>query len=188
MTQLPAEGRQGPAPDWPLPVDRELRSAIEAAEVNVALLEGELAQCEDADLKSKLRRDFRRAAAALEVAKSDLLITEDQELTLWATLWKLPQAVAWEKRSGKYLNEVAQYVRWKVRGELGDLKASKEARLLSKELGLTPASLLHLRWEIVADELAERRGEPDPEPEPVKRAPAKRSAKKPDPRSALRLA
>ncbi|PBO23035.1 hypothetical protein CLM85_18600, partial [Streptomyces albidoflavus] len=53
--------------------------------------------------------------------------------------------------------EVAQYVRWKVRAELGDLDASKEARQLADRLGLSPLAMLRLRWEIAADEVSEQR-------------------------------
>ncbi|WP_074848216.1 hypothetical protein [Gordonia westfalica] len=41
--------------------------------------------------------------------------------------------------------EVAQYVRWKVRAEQGDLKAAAEARQLSDRLGLNPLALMRLR-------------------------------------------
>lgn len=78
------------------------------------------------------------------------------EAELWAELWTTPQAVAWEQLG--YTREVAQYVRWKVLGELGDLDAAKEARQLSDRLGLTPLALLRLRWEIDAlDEVHEAR-------------------------------
>ena len=53
------------------------------------------------------------------------------EAELWKELWRLPQAVAWEQIG--YTREVAQYVRWKVRGELGELEAAKEAPRLRFE-------------------------------------------------------
>lgn len=181
--QLPAEGRKGPAPAWPLPADRDLRGSVDMAETEVALLDDEVAR-EDGEGAPQLRRDLRRARARLEVAMSDLRISEEQELALWRTLWALPQAVAWQRLG--YLNEVAQYVRWKVRAELGELQASRESRMIGDRLGLTPASMLHLRWEIVADELAEKRDEP-PTTTARRRAPAKKAAgKKVDPRVVLK--
>jgi hypothetical protein len=105
--QLPAAGRTGKTPAWPLPK-------------------------EDAPLDALERK-------------------------LWAELWRLPQAIAWERFG--YGREVAQYVRWKVRAELGSLDASKEARQLSDRLGLSPLALRRLEWEIVPDELAVKREE-----------------------------
>lgn len=187
MTQLPAEGRRGKPPAWPLPADRDLRAALDLAETEAGLIEDEIAH-QDGEADPALRRDLRRALARAEVAEADLRITAAEELKLWATLWALPQAVAWERLG--YLNEVAQYVRWKVRAELGELQASKESRYIGDRLGLTPASMLHLRWEIVSDELADRRGDPPPPTSASRRrAPAKKSSRRkpPDPRAALSM-
>lgn len=184
--KLPAEGRKGPVPSWPLPPDQRLRAEVDMAETEAALLETEIAGVDDLDERAKLRRGLRRLLARAEVARSDLLISEKSELALWKVLWALPQAVAWERFG--YLNEVAQYVRWKTRAELGEMAASKESRLLSKELGLTPASMVHLHWEISTDELAEKRGDPAEQPTTRRRSPAKKAAAAEDPRNALRLA
>jgi hypothetical protein len=79
------------------------------------------------------------------------------ERSLWAELWALPQAVMWEQlHCGR---EVAQYVRWKVKAEAGSLDAAKEARQLGDRLGMTPLALLRLRWEVPADEVAQKRSE-----------------------------
>ena len=51
----------------------------------------------------------------------------------------MPQAVMWEESSAG--REVAQYVRWKIRGEQGDLESAKEARMLSDRLGLNPLAV-----------------------------------------------
>ncbi|SDT85163.1 hypothetical protein SAMN04488548_1162 [Gordonia westfalica] len=51
--------------------------------------------------------------------------------------------VIWEESHTH--REVAQYVRWKVRAEQGDLKAAAEARQLSDRLGLNPLALMRLR-------------------------------------------
>lgn len=107
---LPAEGRVGSAPDWPLPASVKHR-----VDPGLVVLEAEL----------------------------------------WAEVWSTPQATAWERL--RWTRDVAQYVRWKVQGELGDLDAAKEARQLSDRLGLTPLALLRLGWTISEDEIAERR-------------------------------
>jgi len=114
--QLPAEGRAGPPPPWPL---------------------------------------TGRAPA------------------LWTGLWATPQAAAWERL--QWTRVVARYVRilvWCENPKTMTAALLSEARQLEDRLGLSPMSMLRLRWEVATDELAEKR-EPD--------APAK-------PRRALRIA
>jgi hypothetical protein len=53
---------------------------------------------------------------------------------------------------------VAQYVRHKVLGELGDINDAKEARQWSDRLGLSPMSMLRLRWGIDAPDAAAEPG------------------------------
>lgn len=103
LTQLPAEGRRGDPPEWPLP----------------------------------------RPTAA--------------ERSFWAEVWATPQAVAWERLG--WVRTVARYVRLAVQAEKPKASAAvcAEVRQMEDRLGLTPMSLLRLRWEISADELAEER-------------------------------
>lgn len=110
MIELPAEGRKGPAPAWPLPPSPRVTKTMERHEAD-----------------------------------------------LWEELWALPQAVQWE-RAG-WTREVAQYTRFKARAEMGDIHAAREARQWSDRLGLSPLAMLRLRWEVVADEVAEKRDE-----------------------------
>lgn len=93
--------------------------------------------------------------------------------TIWAGLWATPQAAAWEKLG--WTRIVARYTRillWCENPKTMTTALLAEARQLEDRLGLTPMSMLRLRWEIATDELAEKR-----EPE----APAK-------PRRTLRIA
>ena len=80
------------------------------------------------------------------------------ERKLWNDLWRTPQAVMWERTHAH--REVAAYVRWSLLAETGDIKAAPEARQMSDRLGLTPLALRRLEWEIVEDELAEKRTAP----------------------------
>lgn len=102
-TQLPAAGRKGDPPKWPL-------SKPNAAEVG-----------------------------------------------FWAEVWSTPQAAAWERLG--WVRTVARYVRVAVQAEKPKAPAMvcSEARQMEDRLGLTPMSLLRLRWEISADEVAEAR-------------------------------
>jgi len=104
------------------------------------------------------------AERKLDTAREQLAILEAQlaaqrqlEAKLWRDLWRTPQAVQWETLG--WTREVAQYVRHKVLAELGDLNAGKEARQWSDRLGLTPMSMLRLRWSITVDEVARKRHE-----------------------------
>lgn len=79
------------------------------------------------------------------------------EKDAWARLWQLPQAAAWaQMHAGR---AVGRYVRALVQAEKRDATAFllSEVRQLEDRLGLTPMSMLRLRWEIAADELAEVR-------------------------------
>ena len=103
LTQLPAAGRQGDPPTWPLSKPTATETAF------------------------------------------------------WAEVWATPQAVAWERLG--WVRTVARYVRVAVQAEKPKAPAMvcSEARQMEDRLGLTPMSLLRLRWEISADEVAEAR-------------------------------
>jgi len=90
-----------------------------------------------------------------------------RELALWRQLWCTPQAVAWERL--RMHTEVGLYCRLRAQAERGDVKAASESRLMGDRLGMTPMSMLRLRWEISTDELATPRAE---------RAAAKKAAAK----------
>lgn len=122
-----------------------------ADDAELALCEPELTPRKRAALQKKA--DASRAAATILGKQLDAQRTVETEL--WTELWATPQAVAWETLG--YHREVAQYVRWKVQAEMGNMDASKEARQLGDRLGLTPLALLRLRWEIVDEEAAEVR-------------------------------
>lgn len=104
--KLPAEGRTGPTPKWPL------------AEQS------------------------------------------DAEVDAWIELWETPQAVAWEKLG--WSRTVARYCRVMLHAEHHDATAAMlaEARQMEDRLGLTPKSMRSLMWEIVADEVGEKRQQP----------------------------
>lgn len=147
MTPLPAEGRQGPPPKWPLPDDVRLK-----AELTLARAQAKDAKFRagDPDLvpraRAKADQALARAQHKVTVLSATLRAARRHEQQLWDELWATPQAVMWQRL--RWDREVAQYVRWKVRAELGDMAASQEARHLSDRLGLNPMALLRLRWEI----------------------------------------
>jgi hypothetical protein len=79
-----------------------------------------------------------------------------RERKVWADLWALPQAVVWERLGWTYT--VARYCRAMVISE-EEFKVAMlgEVRQMEDRLGLTPMSMLRLRWEIVSDEVKEQR-------------------------------
>lgn len=156
FTTLPLAGRDGPVPDWPLFDDPSMVAARDLAEDRLAALEVEISECDDGRTKGRLRREQNKQQMALAVLSLRIEQARDAETELWGQLWGAPQAVMWDDaHAGR---EVAQYVRWKVRAEQGDLKAAAEARQWSDRLGLNPLALLRLRVEIEQAAAAEDRG------------------------------
>lgn len=156
MTKLPAEGRKGRPPKWPLLDDVVLTTRRDMAlrkadDLELALLEPDL----KGRAKTNAEKKADEARAAAVILQKQVEAQQRIEAELWKDLWKTPQAVMWGRLS--WTREVAQYVRWKSRAEAGDLDAAKEARQLADRLGLTPLSLLRLRWEIATDEVGETR-------------------------------
>lgn len=177
MTQLPAAGRSGAAPAWPLRADIALQVRLDTAKARAEDLVGEIEAEEDTRTRRRLEREYEKASTAAEVIQRTIDASMELELELWKDLWATPIATQWEKMS--WTREVAQYVRWKVQGELGDLNASKEARMLADRLGLNPLAMLRLRMEVEAVD----------ESTSVVKRPAtvrKRTAAKDDPRQHLR--
>lgn len=176
---LSAEGRQGSVPNWPLLPDVEATAILEHNRDRVAALQQELAAADDGRTRGRLRRELDKLEVAVALADIRMEQATDMEKALWVDLWSSPQAVLWEESHSE--REVAQYVRWKVRAEQGDLKSGAEARQLSDRLGLNPLALLRLRAEIERVDEAEDHGR------------QRRSAKKPatkkkpstDPRAGL---
>jgi hypothetical protein len=156
MTKLPAAGRRKQPPKWPLPEDVTTSTRLRRAERKVGELEEKLTGRVPARQARTLRRELDDAQAITEVLRAQLEHQRKAEAQLWAELWKTPQATIWEQLA--WPREVAQYVRWKVRAELGDLDAGKEARQWSDRLGLNPMALLRLRWEVEQVDAAESRG------------------------------
>lgn len=150
-TQLPAEGRTGPTPPWPLARNLQLLVSLQVAQETVDTLK------DRDDLTPPEKRKLNKALESVVFLGHQTSHVEDAETELWVELWTTPQAVAWQRL--RFNREVAQYVRWKIAAEWGDLDAAKEARQLSDRLGLTPMAMLRLQWEIAVDETAEKRTE-----------------------------
>lgn len=79
----------------------------------------------------------------------------------WADLWKKPQAVMWERSGDEIV--VARYliirnlIQQPENADQINATALSELRQLEDRLGLSPMARHRLRWEIVEDEVEERR-------------------------------
>lgn len=182
LTTLPAKGRAGKAPKWPLLPDTERTAKKELADDRVASLTAEIEDAEDGRTKGRLRRQLAQAEQTSAILSLQIEQQTDLELELWGLLWSTPQATMWDA-SDAFARMLAQFVRWNVKGEQGDLDSAKEARIRAKEFGLTPLTLLSLKAEVERVEEVEDKGR-------QRRERAKSRAKKSDPgddpRSALR--
>lgn len=79
-----------------------------------------------------------------------------REAPCWASLWKLPQAVAWERLH--LVRVVARYAAALTLAESPDGSAAilGEVRQLEDRLGLSPMAMLRLRWEIAETDRDDR--------------------------------
>lgn len=158
MTRLPAEGRDGAAPKWPLIPDVVVTAKRDVQQAKVEVLEFDYAEARDEGKStSGIEKKLDAARERLAILNAQLAEQKKLEALLWRDMWKLPQAVAWERLG--WTRDVAQYVRHKVLAELGDLDSAREARQWSDRLGLSPMAMLRLRWEIAANEVGSRREE-----------------------------
>lgn len=155
---MPTGDRVGAVPAWMLPRDIRALAALEFAQDRVASLTGEIEREEDGRKKGRLRRSLAQAEQVAAIAKLQMEQQSDLELELWAMLWRSPQAALWES-SVAFERTLAQFVRWNVKAEQGDLDAAREARIRGKDFGLSPSSLMSLKAEIERADEAKDRGE-----------------------------
>lgn len=155
-TKLPAEGRKGAAPKWPLIPDVVTTAKRDVQQAKVETLEYDYDEAQSVGKStSSVEKKLDAARERLAILNAQLAEQARLELVLWRELWKLPQAAVWERLG--WTRDVAQYVRHKVLAELGDLDSAREARQWSDRLGLSPMAMLRLRWEVVANEVGARR-------------------------------
>lgn len=147
MTQLPAAGRPGRAPAWPLGADVQLETAVALQKLAVKDIENEIEWATTARDRSAQRRKLERAKKKLAELDAMRKASTKVEKEIWSALWKTPQSTQWQKRG--WYREVALYARHQAKAEAGSLDDAKEARQREDRLGLNDMSMLRLRWEIV---------------------------------------
>ena len=144
---IPAGGRTGRTPRWPLLADpsNEVTRTMARNQVADLELDAEVGDLSDKARKA-LERDLDRAQRALLTAELKIELELKLEKAIWRDLWRTPQATQWERLG--WNRDVAVYARHRVRAELGSLDDAKEARQWSDRLGLNPAAMLRLRWRV----------------------------------------
>lgn len=147
---LPAAGRPGDPPKWPLPTNPRLTAKIEGLEEEIAELED--LELEDGGLTRVQQTKLTRKKQALKIAETEKRVIEETEVSLWDELWHTPQAVEWERL--RWTHDVALYVRWMAAAQCGDLDAGKESRQYADRLGLTPRGMKSLMWTIAVELVA----------------------------------
>jgi hypothetical protein len=146
MTRLPAAGRTGRAPAWPLGANVQLDTAIEMTKLEIKDIDTEIEWAGEARRRSALRRQKDRKLKRVRELEAQRKAATRIEKEIWTALWKTPQATQWEKRG--WFREVALFARHQALGESGSLDDAKEARAREDRLGLNDMSMLRLRWEI----------------------------------------
>jgi len=83
----------------------------------------------------------------------------DREVDVWSSLWRKPQAVAWERFG--LVEQVAMYARRWCEAEVSESSTALGTlvRQLGDSLGLTMPGMHSLRWKIAEDETAGKRSE-----------------------------
>lgn len=151
---LPAAGRDGKVPRWPLAPNLKLSSGLRAATERKERLEAQ----HETEPSPALERQIALLEERIALLEDQIKASARAERAVWRELWAAPQAVEWERQG--WLREVAQYARWKVLGELGDMDAAKEARQLSDRLGLTPLAMRRLGWQVDGERPAPTAAQP----------------------------
>lgn len=130
FNQIPAGGWAGVVPEFPLPEMSRYRWEIDE--------EGKRREVYDSDLTQEFR---------------------SREVEVWLESWRTPQAAMWSIEAWRW-QVIAEYCRLKT---VVETKPDANAALVGQlhrfrdQIGLTPAGLRENGWEIVHDELDERR-------------------------------
>lgn len=159
LVALPASGREGPPPEFPLVPDVGMAAALAAAERKAAQLRTQLEEEPDRRKRGRLSRQLDGLELSILETETKIRLVAEAEAVVWQMLWSTPQAAMWDQ-SPVFVRELALFVRFDVQAEMsGDQGAAREARQRGDRLGTTPLSLLRLRREIEETKQVEERGQ-----------------------------
>lgn len=147
-TKLPAAGRTGDPPPWPLPEDVVTAVKLERTRQKAANLREDWMHAEGR-AAAALGRKLEACEEELAVLEATAERAEADEQEMWRRLWRTPQALVWEADGVADL--VAMYVRAFLEASQPDAAAQK--RLVSKQFAdsllLTTPALHSARYVIV---------------------------------------
>jgi len=147
LTGLPAEGRGAKrAPNWPLPADPREESVLPYLAARIEQLQEQRREQTDGRKLRRIDKQVDEAMREHDALKVELAVRKRTEREIWTALWRTPMAVEWERL--RWNRTLARYARTLADAELGSAQAAKEARALENAHGLTPMSLLRLRWRV----------------------------------------
>ena len=133
LTDLPSGGFDGPAPEFPLPMIYRMTTYVDEDGQKVTEIDG-------------------RASSGFR----------DREVSIWHGLWRLPQAVAWEREPWRH-ETLAEMFRLKTAIEIEPDKSAALVGQLHRyrdQVGLTDAGMRFNGWAIKHDEMSKRRSGP----------------------------
>lgn len=145
--RLPASGRRGRTPKFPLPPRRIYRWEFED------------------------KRKFQ----VFDEETTELVAEREAELWRWA--WRTPQAVAWEQpHEGWRLQNIAMWVRTFVICEGEDATAADKGALhrFAEVIGFSDGGLARMGYTITVDEVAKKAAEKATTSEPAEEKPKRR--------------
>ena len=132
LTELPAEGFDGPVPDFPL-MPHLIYSWV---------------------TEDKSRYEVLNEAETARFA--------ERERVFWNYLWRTPQACAWSMPSEAWrLHVIAMYCRTFVICESSQATAADKNSLhrFADQIGMTTAGLAEMGWAVKRDQVGEKRAE-----------------------------
>ena len=107
VVYLPAGGRRGETPPWPLLDDVTMQVQARMAEDRAERLREEMNDVEDKRSLRRMERELDKALQTASILDEQIRRTREVELDLWTELWATPQAQMWEQLA--WTREVAQY-------------------------------------------------------------------------------
>jgi hypothetical protein len=149
-THLPAAGRKGEPPEWPLPPDVTLQAQLESLREQEAQHQEDWGQA-SGKAAVGIGKKLTAVAEKIAVMEQRIAIGTAQETSMWERLWRTPQALVWE--ADGMADIAALYVRTYIEASQVGAPSAKVAlaKQLAESLLLTTAALHAARFVIDPD-------------------------------------
>lgn len=150
-TRLPASGRSGDVPEWPLPPDVTTEAELEIARKRAQTLRDDWMEA-DGRQAAGLAKKLDKAERDVAVLEARAKHAAAQELEMWQRLWRTPQALVWAADGVEDM--VAMYVRTFIEASAPGAAANMRqlAKQYAEALLLSVQALHAARYVIVEDD------------------------------------